>query len=380
MRDADGEMLDRAMLLVFPAPVTATGEDVVEFHVHGGRAVVSAIEAALGSLPGLRRAGPGEFTRRALENGRIDLAEAEGLADLLAAETDLQRRAALAMVDGSLSGRVDGWRRALLSAAATLEAAFDFGDELDVAAGPETIDHARIAAGDVRVAMELALAEPPVERLRDGIRVVLAGPPNSGKSTLFNRLAGRDAAIISPIPGTTRDRIEAPVARDGIPFVLIDTAGLRDATDDIIERSGIERTGRAMDDADIVLWLGDDSPPVDRAIWIHARADLAWRQDVPAGRMIAVADTDPASAEGLWQVLAAHAASIIPRPGDAMLNRRQREHVGYAVAALHRVDDADELIVAEMLRSAYMALGRINGNHDVEVMLDVLFSRFCIGK
>jgi tRNA modification GTPase len=219
LRDpVSGDHLDRAIVLVFPGPGSATGEDVVEFHVHGGRAVVAAVEAALGTQPGLRRAEPGEFTRRALANGRIDLAEAEGLGDLLLAETQLQRRAALAMADGVLSQRIAGWRAELLGLAAQIEASLDFADEADV---PEAV-LADIRERGRSVANEMAttLAAPTVERLRDGVRVVLAGPPNSGKSTLLNALARREAAIVSPIAGTTRDRIEVSVARHGIPFVL----------------------------------------------------------------------------------------------------------------------------------------------------------------
>ncbi|KEY98782.1 tRNA modification GTPase TrmE, partial [Sphingomonas sp. BHC-A] len=205
----DGALLDRALVLWFPGPDTATGEDLAELHCHGGRAVIAAVEQALASLEGLRRAEAGEFTRRAFTNGRMDLNAVEGLSDLLAAETQQQRRAALLMAEGHFSQRVEQWLRTLLNLSAMTEAALDFSDEDDVPDdGIETRigQGVRILAEDVRA----VLASPSAERLRDGVRVVLAGPPNAGKSTLLNRLVGRDAAIVSDVAGTTRDRIEVP--------------------------------------------------------------------------------------------------------------------------------------------------------------------------
>ena len=378
LRDpADGTLLDRALVLVFPGTATATGEDLVELHLHGGRAVVAAVEAALARLPGLRRAEPGEFTRRALINGRIDLAEAEGLGDLLAAETELQRRAALAMAEGSLSRRIAAWRADLLKLAAQIEAALDFSDEADV--DPVLLDRIREEARAVRDDVAAALDLPAVDRLRDGIRVVLAGPPNSGKSTLLNALAQREAAIVSPIAGTTRDRIEAPVSRAGVPYVLTDTAGLRDGAADPIEAIGIDRAAQAMAGADLVLWLGDDPPPGE-ALWVHARADLPGRDRLPAGPSLAVSAHDPASVELLWERIGAAAAVMIPAPGDVALNYRQREHCRDAVGALDGIDAEDELIVADALRRANVALARITGDVGIEAMLDALFARFCIGK
>jgi len=374
---SSGDHLDRALVLVFPGPATATGEDLVELHLHGGRAVVAAVESALATQPGLRRAEPGEFTRRALANGRIDLAEAEGLGDLLTAETELQRRAALAMADGALSRRIAAWRGELLGLAAQIEASLDFADEADV---PAVLvdgirDRARLVAGE----MAATLAAPTVERLRDGVRVVLAGPPNGGKSTLLNALVRRDAAIVSPIAGTTRDRIEVSVARDGIPFVLIDTAGLRPSTDDAIERIGIARADEAIAAADLVLWLGDDAPPTP-AIWLHARADLPGRAQAPAGSILAVSAQQDESVEALWDVIAGHASALIPKPGDLAINARQAGHCQEAAEALDDVDSADELVVADALRRANTALARITGDVGVEAMLDALFGKFCIGK
>jgi tRNA modification GTPase len=378
LRDpANGDHLDSALVLVFPAPNTATGEDLIELHVHGGRAVVAAVEAALGRQPGLRRAEPGEFTRRALTNGRIDLAEAEGLGDLLSAETELQRRAALAMADGTLSRQIAAWRAALLGLAARLEASLDFSDEADV--DPVLLDGIRNEARAVASAIEGALGAPPVDRLRDGIRVVLAGPPNSGKSTLLNALARREAAIVSPIAGTTRDRIEVPVSRAGIPFVLTDTAGLRDSTGDAIEAIGIDRASQAIEGADLVLWLGDDAPPAERMVWLHARADLSGRE-MPEGAVLAVSAETGHGVESLWELLVGRSSTLIPGATDMVLNQRQRGHCQEALEALRDLGAPDELVVADALRRANVALARIAGDSGIEAMLDALFGKFCIGK
>ncbi len=379
LRDpASGDHLDSALVLVFPAPNTATGEDLVELHVHGGRAVIAAVEAALARQPGLRRAAPGEFTRRALTNGRIDLAEAEGLGDLLSAETELQRRAALAMADGTLSRQIADWRTTLLGLAARLEASLDFSDEADV--DPVLLDGIRDEARAVASAIESSLSAPAVERLRDGIRVVLAGPPNSGKSTLLNALARREAAIVSPIAGTTRDRIEVPVSRAGIPFLLTDTAGLRDSAGDTIEAIGIDRASQAIAVADIVLWLGDQAPPEERMLPLHARADVAGRENMPNGAMLAVSAETGSGVEQLWELLVDRSASLIPGASDMALNQRQRAHCQEALEALNDLDASDELVVADSLRRANIALARITGDVGIEAMLDALFSRFCIGK
>ena len=254
LRDGSGALLDEALVLWFPGPNTATGEDLAEFHCHGGRAVIAAVEKALAALPDTRRAEPGEFTRRAFANGRIDLAEAEGLGDLLAAETELQRAAALANAGGALSRQVEGWRERVLGLSAEVEGVLDFSDEEDSADLPECFTW-NIGA----LAGELAawLARPRSERLGEGFRVVLAGPPNAGKSTLFNALTESEAAITSPIAGTTRDVIERSVAIDGVPFTFVDTAGLRETAEaDAIEAIGIARAEAELARADLVLWLG----------------------------------------------------------------------------------------------------------------------------
>ena len=379
LRDAVGETLDRALVLWLPGPGTATGEDIAELHLHGGRAVVAAVEAALAALPGLRRAEAGEFTRRAFANGRIDLAEAEGLADLLSAETELQRRSALAMASGALSRVVAGWRTRLLMLSASVEAVLDFSDEDDVAALPEAF-----AVDCAALADELAawLARPRAETLRDGFRVVLAGPPNAGKSTLFNALIQSEAAITSPVPGTTRDVIMRSVALDGVAFVFIDTAGLREGSEDPVEQIGMDRARGVAAAADLVLWLGEGGEmPVGASAWpIAAQIDRpGWSID-PAARHAVSALTGAGIAE-LRKALVDHARTALPAPGEAALGERQHRLLGecrrgFAAAAVQ----PDPLLAAEHLRLARVALDRLVGRSGTEDMLDTLFGRFCIGK
>ena len=371
LRDGRNELLDHALILWFPGQATATGEDLAELHVHGGRAVVASVLAAIGGLAGLRPATPGEFTRRAFENGRIDLAEAEGLADLLAAETESQRQSALTLAEGGLGRKVEAWQKAVLQLSARIEAALDFSDEGDV----REVDgfHGEVAA----LAGEIAalLAEPGAERLRDGVRVVLAGPPNSGKSSLFNILAGREAAIVSDIAGTTRDRIEAVVALDGVPLVLIDTAGLRES-DDAIEAIGVARAEDAVAEADLVLWLGDASGAPDGSIVVAAKSDLGGTR--PGLSVSAV------TGEGITALkneLLKHARDMLPRPGALALNRRHRAILIDVRDSLDQAaGEADLLITAEHLRQARNHLDRLTGRSGVEDMLDALFGSMCIGK
>ncbi len=375
-----GDLLDRALLLCFPGPESATGEDLAELHLHGGRAVVRAVEAALAAQPGLRAAEPGEFTRRALANGRIDLSEAEGLGDLLMAETEGQRRAALRAAEGAVRREVEGWTARLLALAARVEAELDHSDEDDVAAGNETLADVRDGAAALAAAIETVAGRPPVERLRDGVRVVLAGPPNAGKSTLLNALAGREAAIVSPISGTTRDRIEVPAVREGIAWLLTDTAGLAEATDDPIEAIGVERAQAAVREADILLWLGDDPPPPHpQALWVHARADRC--EGRPQAGQISVSVLAGQGLEALWEAMTAKAQVLLPAPDQLALNARQRDLALAGASPLRAVAaERDLLIVAEHLRSAMRAFDGISGRAGVEAMLDALFSRFCIGK
>jgi tRNA modification GTPase len=378
----DGGVLDRALVLLFPGPASASGEDIAELHLHGGRAVVRAVEAALSAMPDCRAAEAGEFTRRALENGRIDLTEAEGLADLLAADSERQRRAAILASEGVLRRRIEAWTDRVVALSAAIEAAVDHSDEDDLA--DESAIVRRVADGAMAIAVEIdaLLAQPPVERLRDGIRVVLAGPPNSGKSTLLNAMAGREAAIVSPIAGTTRDRIEAPIMRGGIAWILTDTAGLTETTADPIERIGVERARATMADADIVAWLGDGPAPTSLAdpILVHARCDAQGRGTVPHER-IPVSGTSVGGDAPLWDALEARASELLPPQDVPSLNARQRASCRSAALDLRKAASQDDpLFVAEHLRATRTALDRITGRAGVEEVLDALFGQFCIGK
>jgi len=377
---ATGEGLDRALVLWFPGPATATGEDLAELHLHGGRAVVARVLAALAGIEGLMPAEPGAFTRRAFENGRIDLAEAEGLSDLLFAETEWQRRSALAMAEGGLSAQVAGWQERLLMLSAQAEALLDFADEADVAA--EAAGAAALSAGIAAMVTEIAavLARPSGERLRDGVRVVLAGPPNAGKSTLLNALAGREAAIVSARPGTTRDTIEVPLALGGRPFLFIDTAGLHGGTGDEIEAIGMARASSAIETADIILWLdaAETAPAPARSIIVHARADAPGRGTVPVTSDVAVSAATGAGLDALVAIVLLRADLLLPRLGEIALSARQQDLLAECVGAL--LPSHDLLIVAEQLRLARGALDRLTGRAGTEDMLDALFGRFCIGK
>lgn len=376
---AGGILLDRAIVLCFPGPRSATGEDLAEFHLHGGRAVVRAVETALAVRPGLRSAEPGEFTRRALLHDRIDLSEAEGLGDLLMAETEAQRRSAIRSAEGAVRRAVEGWTDRLLTLAARVEAELDHSDEDDVA-DAALLPAIRAGAAALAADIEVVAGRPPVERLRDGIRVVLAGPPNAGKSSLLNAMVGRDAAIVSPISGTTRDRIEAPVVRGGIAWLLIDTAGLAETPGDAIEAIGIARAQAAQAEADILLWLGDEIPPVhDHLLWLNPRADLLERR--PSEDRISLSALTGEGLEALWEVMVDLAANLLPPPDQMALNARQRDLCLGAAASLRAIGwESDLLLIAEHLRSAMRAFDAITGRAGVEAMLDALFGRFCIGK
>ena len=390
LTDATGAPLDRALILWFPGPNTATGEDLAEFHLHGGRAVVTAVEAALTALPGLRRAEAGEFTRRAFLNGRIDLAEAEGLADLLAAETESQRVQALGLVSGHVSRAVAAWQERLLALMAAAEAELNFADEDDVDVYEGAA--ARLVAGMAALAAELGewLARPAAEVIAEGLSVVIAGPPNAGKSTLINALAQRELAIVSPVAGTTRDIIETPLALDGIAMRFSDTAGLRGEGADVVEAIGINRARAAVEAADIVLWLGPprDAPDHPRCILIAAQADH-WRGDAAAEADAARCDLILSAATGegmeaLHGMIVDIARTLLPREGEAALRQRQRAALAEAQQWLG-IDPGsrevgDLILIAERLRLAAGVLDRITGRVGVEDMLDALFGRFCIGK
>lgn len=384
LRDPDaGALLDRTMVLWLPGPGTATGEDSAELHLHGGRAVVGAVEATLARMTGLRRAQPGEFTRRAFANGRIDLAEAEGLADLLSAETELQRRAALAMAEGALSREVTRWRDALLTLSARLEAALDFSDEDDVGEG-ESLLPAHFTADCAALFGELEawLARPRAEPLKEGFRVVLAGPPNAGKSTLFNALVEHEAAITAAEPGTTRDVLTHSVALDGVPFTFVDTAGLREDGAGEIERIGIARARAAATRADLILWLGPEGEgPQGRPLWeLAAQCDTSRALQKSADAIRLSARTGDGMAT-LREALVAHARTALPAPGEAALNQRQHALLSEVADALQaNRTEPDPLIAAENLRLARRALDALVGRTGTEDMLDALFGRFCIGK
>ena len=369
----NGAMLDQCLLIRFDAPHSATGEDIVEYQCHGGRATIDALVEALLARPGIRLAEPGEFTRRALANGRIDLTEAEGLADLLAAETDLQRKSALTRAGGALRRRLDGWRERLLDLSARAEVAIDYADEEEGSAETDLAPSIRALAVELGALLEA----PRIEPLRDGIRVVVAGPPNAGKSSLINALSQSEKSIVTHIPGTTRDVIEVPIAIDGVPFVLVDTAGLRDSQDEV-EVIGVDRARGEAERADLLLWLGDADQAPDRGatLIVAAKADLG-----TTGPGLPVSAVTGEGLDELARELIERAHAMLPK-GDALaLDRRQHELLGEARSALQRGGDmADPLLVAEELRVARLAIDRIAGRAGVEDLLDALFGRFCLGK
>ncbi len=373
---ASGELLDRALLLWFPGPGSSTGEDLAELHLHGGRSVVAGVLGALGGVPGLRAAEPGEFTRRAFTNGRIDLTEVEGLADLLTAETQSQRRAALMLAGGALSRMVEEWQQRVLTLSAQLEAVLDFSDEGDV----EEHLPASWTGALALLAVEIGavLARPAVERLRDGVRVVIAGPPNAGKSSLLNALVGRDAAITSSTAGTTRDLVEAPAALDGVPFLLIDTAGLRESEDEV-EAVGVARARQSLAAADLVLWLGEpDDCPVAGAILVRPKADVV---NEPRRSDIIVSAKSGAGMEELLRLLIERSRALLPAEGEVALNARHSAVLRECLLSLQAGAAAqDPLIASEELRLARASLDRVTGRAGVEEMLNALFGSFCIGK
>lgn len=375
-----GELLDAALCLWFPGPHSATGEDLAEIHCHGGRAVIRAIETALEQVDGLRRAEPGEFTRRAFTHGKMDLAEAEGLSDLLFAETELQRKAAVRNAGGGLSRKVDEWQQSILQLSAQVEAELDFSDEDDVA--PAQALMLQNAARSLVKDMRDLLQRPRAEKLRDGIRVVLGGPPNSGKSTLLNALVEREAAIVSDIAGTTRDVIEVPIALGGIPFLFIDTAGVRESGAETIEQIGIDRARQQFAAADIILWLGDEGqgPASDNLVEISSRSDHPDHNP----KAVSAFTLSPVSGQGmdaLVDYLIARAKDILPDGDQISVNARQADRLTAACKSLSdMISEPDYLIVAEHLRMARKALDEVTGKASTEDMLDGLFGKFCIGK
>lgn len=389
---ATGEIIDDALVLFFPGPRSETGEDVAELQVHGGRAVIAAVFDALAQVEGLRPAEAGEFTRRAFQNGKLDLTGVEGLADLIFADTEAQRRQALRQLQGLLGARAEGWRKRLIEAQALAEAGIDFSDEADVAS--DVMERALAIVRELAAEVATALGEAKRgERLREGLVVAIAGPPNAGKSTLLNRIARREAAIVSPFAGTTRDVIEVHLDLDGYPVTLLDTAGIRE-TDDPVEREGVARARARAAAADLVLWVVDATEQSAPAIagpaptWlVRNKIDVAGAQGkVQVGgarRTFDVSATTGEGVAGLVDSLGDFAREHLGGLEPALVTReRQRRLLEDTCAALGRAlgEAGHEDVFAEELRAAAQALGRLTGRIDVEDILDVIFRDFCIGK
>ena len=433
VRGHDGQLIDQALVLWFPAPHSETGEDVAELQLHGGRAVVAAVLSALSRIEGLRPAEAGEFTRRAFENGKLDLTAVEGLADLVMAETEGQRRQAFRQMTGALGNRAENWRSQLIQALALVEARIDFSDEADVPQDLVTpaLQIARTLEGDIAS----ALADGGRgERLREGLVVAIAGPPNAGKSTLLNRIAKREAAIVSPYAGTTRDIIEVHLDLGGLPVTLLDTAGIRE-TDDPVEREGVMRARARAAGADLVLWVVDASdsgrsgPPETASppppTWLirnkidvfqgdtrrnesvklnNRKNELELKTNKPFKNSVnerltnknepkfntneLIFDLSALTGEGFDELLAQlahHAQAFLAGAESALVTReRHRRALEDALTALRRALARDlagrEDLLAEELRIAGRAFGRLTGRVDVEDVLDVIFRDFCIGK
>jgi len=372
-----GHVLDDSMVVWFPAPASVTGEDVAELHIHGGRAVIAAVESALAGLPGLRRAEAGEFTRRAFANGRIDLAEAEGLADLLAAETEAQRQAAITIASGRFSRQIEDWREALLRLSAQVEAVLDFDGEDDIAGMPDSFAE---ELADLQRELTEALMAPSAETLREGFRVALAGPPNAGKSTLFNALVQSEVAITAPIAGTTRDVLTRSVAISGLPFTFVDMAGLREESADPVEAIGIERAYIELERADVVLWLGSEGEGPEGAWEIDAQCDREERS-VKHSPLFRVSAALGLGIPDLARALVDEGQRRLPRQNEAALNMRQRGHLTTAGESLKAASEqGDPLLVGEMLRQCRVAFDALTGRTSTEDVLDALFGRFCLGK
>jgi tRNA modification GTPase len=379
---ADGTHLDEAIVLVFPEGASFTGEAVAELHVHGSPAVVAALLRELGQLPGLRLAEPGEFTRRALESERLDLAQVEGLADLLDAETEAQRRQALRVLSGDLGRRAEGWRRALVRAAALLEATIDFADEeVPTDVTPEVTALVDATLAELRREAEGVTV---AERIRDGFEVAIVGRPNAGKSTLLNALAGREAAITSEVAGTTRDVIEVRMDLRGLPVTILDTAGLRD-TDDTVESIGVARAIDRATSADLRVFLleeeGEALPLAPRPgdITVLGKADLR------TGRAFALSGKTGAGIAELVDRIT-DTLSVRAEGAGLAIRERHRTAILRAIRALesarlevqHGPDRAE--LAAEELRTALRSLDSLVGRVDVEDILDEIFSSFCLGK
>ncbi len=389
------------MVLWFPAPASATGEDVAEFHVHGGRAVLTALFDALSAIEHVRPAEPGEFTRRAFENGKLDLTEAEGLDDLIHADTDRQRRQALRQLRGLLGDKARDWRARIIEASALIEAGIDFSDEGDVSA--ELIAPALAKVQSLLDEIQSVLAaQGKSERLREGLVVAIAGPPNVGKSTLMNLLARREVAIVSPHAGTTRDVIEVQLDLDGYPVTVIDTAGIRE-TEDPVEQEGVRRAQARAAEANLVLWLTDshDAVPTRESsapVWlVRNKIDLGRAEDIKGvdrdSSDVSESAGEPnfrisaTTGEGVSELmvgLITFAERFFGGGESALITReRQRALLRETAASLQRclavIGEGEELAAEELRRASY-CLGKLLGRVDVEDILDVIFREFCIGK
>ena len=397
LRDTDGQVLDEALVLWLPGPGSFTGEDSAELHLHGGRASVEVVSATLAGL-GLRLAEPGEFSKRAFQNGKLDLTQAEAIADLVDAETDGQRRQALGQLEGGLSARYEAWRLRLIQALARLEAAVDFpDDDLPEALSLEVGARVSALADELEAALD---DDGRGERVREGSRIALVGAPNAGKSSLLNRLAGREAAIVTATPGTTRDVIEVPAVIDGFKVLFADTAGLRESADPI-EVEGVRRAKAWADQADLRLWVVDRSASGQwrMGAGISREGDLLLlnKADLPSGADADIVQADvaaglealtvSAAADGgldsLWRALGERVRRLTGGDFPVVTRIRHRRHLEEAVLALRRAERGLALwpeLGAEDLRHAGLALGRIAGRIDPEQVLDEVFSSFCIGK
>ncbi len=387
-----GDRLDDGVVLLFPGPASYTGEDVVELQIHGGAASIAAVTAALALLPGCRPAGPGEFTRRAVLAGRMDLTEAEGLIDLIEAESEAQRRQALRQAGGALGRLYDGWRAQLIRALALIEASIDFVEEEDIPA--DIAATARPILDRLETEMAAHLADGARgERLRRGVEIAIIGPPNAGKSSLLNALVQREAAIVSDIPGTTRDVVEARLVLAGVPVTLADTAGLRE-TADRIEAEGVRRALARAEEADLTLLLLDGTAPLPedllarlpaRRVVLRSKADLpqaGWTWPVVGEEVIPLslrAEEGLAALKERLRVEVLHLAGAGDAPG--ITRARHRDAVSSALAAIRAAGRTGlPELAAEELRQAARALGRVTGRVDVEDLLDVIFREFCVGK
>ena len=378
VRDPEsGELLDRGLAVWFPGPASFTGEDAAELHLHGAPAAMDAVQAALMRQGGLRPAEPGEFTRRAFDAGRMDLTAVEGLAELIDAQTDGQRRQALYALGGGLARQFDGWRERLVAALAHIEAAIDFSDE-ELPDGLEAEVSHRVAEARTEMAEALA-AGARGEVVRDGFRVALVGAPNAGKSSLLNALAAREVAIVSPGAGTTRDVLEARLSMEGYLVRLIDMAGLHESSDPV-EREGMRRARAEAASADLCLLLTapDAPPPPDMpGLRVHTKSDLG---AAPGGPGLAVSALTGEGLEALRGAIAKAVRARVAGPPGA-LRARHVQALGDAVKTLGRFAAAPQTdLAAEDLRLAVRALGRVTGRVDVEDLLDAIFREFCIGK